>query len=116
MTCNDSVVGKPSSSSQVLPLNPMVSTTKVSPSQWPMDSPSQEGFGSSECGRPSVKICRHTCAPPSYTMIVRPGVCTMQNGYGVVVMRGTPGGRQRASGSSLEILSLCCWYTFSAQG
>src|SRR5262245_9687666 len=44
------------------------------------------------------------------------GVCTIVHGYGVVFVRGTPGGRQRASGSSLLRLSLCFLYTASAAG
>ena len=44
------------------------------------------------------------------------GVCTMVQGYGVVLIRGTPGGRQRASGSSFDRLPLRSKYSFSAQG
>src|SRR5437868_1846992 len=44
------------------------------------------------------------------------GVCTIDHGYGVVLMRGTPGGRQRASGSSLLRSPLCFLYTASAAG
>src|SRR5690242_465660 len=38
------------------------------------------------------------------------------HGYGVVLMRGTPGGRQRASGSSLLSPDLCLSYTAFAAG
>src|ERR1041385_7432641 len=44
------------------------------------------------------------------------GVCTIVQGYGVVFVRGTPGGRQRASGSSLLRLSLCFLYSACAAG
>src|SRR5438034_10884828 len=44
------------------------------------------------------------------------GVCTIVHGYGVVFVRGTPGGRQRASGSSLLRFSLRFLYTASAAG
>src|SRR5712691_479878 len=44
------------------------------------------------------------------------GVCTIVHGYGVVFVRGTPGGRQRASGSSLLRLSLCFLYSAWATG
>src|SRR5712691_10769673 len=44
------------------------------------------------------------------------GVCTIVHGYGVVFVRGTPGGRQRASGSSLLRLSLCFLYSAWAAG
>src|SRR4051812_3205743 len=49
-------------------------------------------------------------------MSVKAGVCTMRNGYGVVLIRGTPGGMQRASGSSFEMLSLWSLYALAAQG
>src|SRR5436309_1671018 len=49
-------------------------------------------------------------------MTTRPGVWTMRNGNGVVLVRGTPGGRQRPSGSSLPILALRCFNKSAAQG
>ena len=54
----DSVPGSPFMSSQVLPFCPMVSTTNVSLSQWPIEYPIHVGCGSLGSGLPSVKIWR----------------------------------------------------------
>src|SRR5439155_5201068 len=96
---------------QNLSLNPMVSTTNVSPSQLPMESPYQEGSGSVRCLRPSVKICRKVWILPSNKKKVWVAVCTILQGYGA--MRGTPVGRQFASGSSFDMRSAV---SFSAHG
>ncbi len=58
-------------------LKPMESTTSVLPSQWPIAWPSQLGFGSFVCARPSIHTWRHTCAPPSYRNAIRLDVCTI---------------------------------------
>src|SRR5881628_495007 len=108
--------GIPDWSSHVMSFWPTVSTTSVSPSQWPIESPSHVNSTLGSCGRPSMKILRQTCAPPSYTITTSCGVCTIVHGYGVVFVRGTPGGRQRASGSSLLRFSLRFLYTASAGG
>src|SRR5579863_1642606 len=49
-------------------------------------------------------------------MTIKPGVWRMRNGNGVVFTRGTPGGRQNPSGSSLPITALRCFRMSAAQG
>src|SRR6266849_6730281 len=55
----------PAASIQVRSLKPVVSTTSVSPSQCPIDSPFQRSSANLEKPRPSVKIWRKVCEPPS---------------------------------------------------
>src|SRR6185436_12087893 len=50
IVCNWSLIGWPIVSTLVLPLNEVVSITKVSPSQWPTESPNQLGSASLRCG------------------------------------------------------------------
>ena len=58
--------GTPAASIHVSSLNPVVSTTSVSPSERPMDSPFHSSSANLENFRPSMKIYRHVCDPPSY--------------------------------------------------
>jgi len=51
-------MGVTAKSNQNLSLNPTVSTTSVSPSHLPIESPYQVGLRSFGWARPSMKICR----------------------------------------------------------
>jgi hypothetical protein len=53
-----SVNGLPPRSIHRPSLNPIVCTTRVSPSHFPDEYPLNDGFGSTGNGRPSVKIWR----------------------------------------------------------
>ena len=68
----------------------VTSTTSVSPSKCPTESPMYEGSASARCGRPSVGITRKTFVA-LYRNTTWPGVCTIWFG---VPMRGTPAGLQ----------------------
>src|ERR1019366_4187158 len=91
-TCSASVCLYPPGSS-VLSLNPMVSTTSVSPSQRPTESPIQVGSGSAGCGVPSIGITRNKCGY-SYTITTRSRPCTISHWYGTKYAPGTPVGLQ----------------------
>ena len=78
--------------SQVLSLNPMASTTNVSPSQWPTESPMNDDSRSSGCFAP-IGITRNTWNT-SNNITTSCGVCTICMGNSpMVVVRGTPGDR-----------------------
>ncbi len=80
-------------------VKPTVSTTSVPPSQWPVEWPLKVRSGSSGCGRPSVKICRHR-AYASIKIVTLPGVNRISIGYGCVMIDGMPFGTQFAEGPS----------------
>src|SRR5271166_3173237 len=76
VTCRASVCGWAFLvSSQPPSRNPVVSTTKVSPSQRPTEYPSQVGSVDAGSGRPSVNTCRKIIPTKvSYRNAVSPGV------------------------------------------
>src|SRR6185369_7374058 len=49
-------------------------------------------------------------------MTMYAGLCTMRNGNGVVLDRGTPGGRQNPSGSSFPMRARRCFNKSATQG
>ena len=53
-------------------VKPIVSTTSVSPSQRPIESPMKLGSWSGSCARPSVQIVR-VCIQASWLIVTRPG-------------------------------------------
>src|SRR5262249_24325714 len=79
--------------------------TNVSPSHLPIENPCHAGqsttFGSE---RPSVNICRNVVLD-SYRINVNPGIWTIFSGVASVALSVTPVCRQRALGSSVELLA-----------
>src|SRR5580658_1559798 len=89
--------------SQVLSLNPVTSTTSVSPSQRATESPIQVGTRSLGCCSLSFMGIMRKAWNDSYVITISLGVCTISSGIGIEVMRGTPGSRQRSVGSSEDV-------------
>src|SRR5579864_7385290 len=92
-TCRTSLCGWPAVSSQLLSVNPTVSTTSVAPSQWPIACPIQEGSRSSGWPRPSIQIWRIEL-PVSKSMSTRFLLCKISNGPTWFIRRGIPYGAQ----------------------
>src|SRR5215469_15330429 len=110
------VRGLPSTSSQTSSRNPVVSTTSVSPSQYPAEYPYHQGVGLLlGSGRPSVRICR-TLPFASYRMTISRWVWTIFRGCGCMWSWVRPSGRHFASGLSLLLSPFLCARICVAQG
>src|SRR5216683_942147 len=93
-----SLCGWASSSIQLsLSLNPIESMTSVSPSHLPIASPKNEGSASFMCPRPSMGIVRKVHIS-SYRNTTRFEFCTISKGTPLMLARGIPANRHRASG------------------
>src|SRR5215471_14922055 len=90
--CSASLCGCPIVSSRVLPLNPIVSTMSVSPSQRPTDSPNHVGSGFFECSRFNFTTWNQEFCSNSKPMYL--SLCMICNGSGEFIDRLIPNGRQ----------------------
>src|SRR5262249_34618577 len=93
-----SLCGWPCAPSQVLSLNPVVSTISVSPSHRPMEYPYHLGSGSSGTFLPSIQISRIVCCPSKNIMIL-PGIWIISKGQMTNRILGTPIGEHFRIGS-----------------
>src|SRR5438477_7397937 len=91
-----------------------MSTTNVSPSQWPEEYPIHDGSGSFGRGRPSMYICLGGLLSSS-SITISTGVCIILNGA-IRLEKGTPPGRQCDVGLSLSCVRVCSRTNAAAAG